>query len=97
MSPTGVERPGAPLVEQQHAEVLKRALEPGGRARRSARGLDAGAALEEHEPRAARVHRSGDLAGEDLDPLPVGLCVVDRNREFVLGEHESGSVIDPLP
>ena len=79
---------GAALVEHQHAVVLERASEPSraaGGARR-ARRLVAGAALEEHQVRAVGAVHRGHLACEHRDGGAVGLVVVERDGELVLGE-----------
>jgi hypothetical protein len=46
--------------------------------------------LEEDEERPLASIRVGHLAGEDRDPLAVGARMVERDRELVLGDDETG-------
>jgi hypothetical protein len=62
----------------------------GGRAWR----LEAWAALQEHQERAVGPVGIGDLACEDGQPLAVGLAVVERDGELMLGEDEARSAVD---
>ena len=90
----GRRAPRAALVEQQHTEVLERALEPDRRVgRRRPRRLVPGPALEEDEPGPLPPGRRGDLAGEDVDPLAVRAPVVDRDGEDVPAEDEAGGAV----
>ena len=95
--PHGSRASGAALVEHQHAVVPERPLEPGRveRAPGRPRSLHAGASLEEHEQRPVVIHRLADHSAEDPQLQAVRTIVVERDRELVLGEHESGSAIDP--
>ena len=86
---------GAALVEQQHAEVLERAVQPRRAARvpGRARGLEARAALQVHEPRPVAAVRVGDLPREDGDRL-ARRPVVERDVELVLGDEQAGDHAD---
>ena len=56
------------------------------------RCLRPGPALEEHQERTVPAVRVGDLASEDGQLLPRRVCVVERDGELVLGDHETRDV-----
>src|SRR5215212_2903357 len=78
-------------MTQKPPKLWPRTLQPARRARvpRRPRRLGAGAALEEDEERAVGAAGVGDLAREHGDRLAARPVVVERERELVLGQHES--------
>src|SRR6266542_6249040 len=77
-APVGRRRPGrAALVEQKHAVILQRPVQPAFPPGRSQRA-EPRAALQEEQPRQVRgpVVGSDDLAREQLDLLAAGLGVI---------------------
>ena len=83
--------PGPPLVQHQHAEVPERAWQPAGRARHADRpgGLKARAALKEQQVGPVATVGRRDFPSKDLEGLPRGVLVVERNGQRVLGDEHA--------
>jgi hypothetical protein len=84
--------PGATLVEQEHAEVLKRAVHPSGVVRVAGRAgrLESRTALEVHEEREVAPVGTGQLASEYGYWLARVLAVIERDLERVLDCDQPG-------
>lgn len=85
---------GAALVEQQDAELFQGPAEPGLPSDETIRP-EAGAALEVDQPGQLlpRLVARDDLAGEELDGLPVRAVVVEGHGEAVVGEDDTGLAV----
>jgi hypothetical protein len=85
---------GAALVQEQDAELLQSAAEPGLLADEAVRP-EAGAALEVEQPRQVlvRLVARDDLAGVELDRLPRRVVVVEGHGEVAVGEDDAGLAV----
>ena len=84
---------GAALVEHEDSEFLQSPVEPTWPAWISGRprGLVPGTALEEDEKRTVQTVGVADFPREHRDALAVWARMVERDREFVLGQNETPS------
>ena len=82
--------PGAALVQQQHTKVGQRPRHPARGRARGARGLEAGATLQEDEVGAVAAVGRCHLAGEHADPAALRVAVNQGNDVLALGQHGAG-------